>query len=102
MSQSTPADIAIALRSLPRRLREASVEADDQDAVKKTAQVVDRAIEDAANLMGCRADVGAIADAINERRIVDWAEDQLQALRSGVTTAGTAIRALQDLAESQR
>jgi hypothetical protein len=102
MSQSTPADLAIAFRSLPRRLREASIGNINAAAVAATTNTVDGAIRAAAGVMKCDSTIEVLALAIEQRRLVDWIDADLHQLRSHATTAGTAIRALHDQAETGR
>jgi hypothetical protein len=100
MSQSTPSDLAIAFRSIPRRLREASIGSDDPNDISGVTAVVDDVISATAKLMGCDATVEAIALAIEHRPLVDWSDGLLHALQAQATTAGTAVRALHDRNDS--
>lgn len=100
MSQSTPADLAIAFRSIPRRLREAGIGSVDPIDVTQTTAVVDDVISATAKLMGCDATVDAIAVAIERKPLAEWTDGQLHAVQAHATTAGTAVRALHDRNDS--
>jgi GAF domain-containing protein len=102
MTESTPADLAIAFRSLPRRLREASIGEVDPLDVNSTNATVNESIASAAHVLGCEATVEAIATTIERRRIADWSEGQLHTVQTIATTAGTAIRRLHDSADTGR
>lgn len=94
MSKSTPADLAVAFRSLERRRREAI------DAAGGGAPLgeLDRHIANAATLLGSAPDAAAVAEAIAGRRSDDWDDADLAALREHATGAGIALRHVVDAA----
>ncbi|MEI7618248.1 MAG: hypothetical protein WCK14_06460 [Actinomycetota bacterium] len=101
MSQSTPDDLAISFRSLPRRLREASLgDVDPRDAANAATRV-DEAVAAAAQLLGCSPSIESLAAAIQQRPLNDWTAAQLAALQGHATDAGTAIRVLHDAADGR-
>ena len=81
MSKSTPADLAIAFRSLPRRLREATSPDTDPAARATAATGVDTALGAAAIQMACASSAEAVAAAIEQRHTIDWATGDLDALQ---------------------
>ena len=95
MSDSSPADLAISFRSLPRRLREARghlAAAEIQDQL----DAIDRHLARAASLMhtsGRPIDPVEVADAIESTPADSWG-DELDELRSIALTLGTLIRAV--------
>ena len=95
MSKSTPADLAVAFRSLERRRREA-VEASGGAAVAGSLGQLDQHIAAAATLVGAAASAGAIADALAAKPADEWDEATLDAVREHATGAGTAIRQIAD------
>ena len=102
MSTSTPADLAIAFRSLPRRLREASILDVAPDAIATATSALDSAVVASARLLGCSASVEAIASRIDERRLDDWTAGDIESLQAYAREAGTAIRVVHDLADRAR
>ncbi|CAB4891867.1 unannotated protein [freshwater metagenome] len=100
MSKSTPADLAIAFRSLPRRLREATSPDTDPAARATAATGVDTALGAAAIQMACASSAEAVAAAIEQRHTIDWVSSDLDALQSLARQAAAAIRALQNLSDN--
>ena len=95
MSASAPSDLAVAFRSLPRRLREGSSD-DVPAAAVATAQAgVAAAIASAAAVLGCAASAEAVASAIQARKARDWTDADLAAIQSSANAAAAAIRGLQ-------
>jgi hypothetical protein len=91
MSKSTPADLAVAFRSLARREREAVDEAEGApvgDLLGRLRQTVAQA----ATLVGSAPEAGAVADAIDARPADAWDVATLDVLRQHATTAGTILR----------
>lgn len=91
MSKSTPDDLAVAFRSLPRRRSEAIGAAEGAPVGALLAEL-DAHIAAAATLLGAAADAGAIADAIAARRPEDWDSITLDGLRQRATDAGVVLR----------
>ena len=90
MFKSTPADLAVAFRSLSRRLREA-IDAGETPATALIAQV-DAIVGQAAVLVGSAPDAAAIADAIDARPAGEWDTGTLEALRDHAVEAGVLVR----------
>ena len=89
MSRSSPADLAITFRTVPRRLREAY--GDDQPA---SGSDLASQLGTAAQLLGTRADAEAIAAAIESRKPDEWDSTTLEQLRSVALDVGAALRAI--------
>jgi hypothetical protein len=93
MSESSPADLAVSFRSLPRRLREAQgdtpadVTAADQRALHATLSL-------AAAVMHTPIEPLAIADAVDARPADSWTESELRILREAALDAGRHLRAI--------
>jgi len=95
MSASAPSDLAVAFRSLARRLREGSSD-DVPAAAIATAQAgVDAAIASAAAVLGCTASAEAVASAIESRKAREWTDADLAAIQRSANEAAAAIRGLQ-------
>jgi hypothetical protein len=93
MSSTSPSDLAITFRSIPRRLREA--QDDTPPAVTQTyTGAIDSHVATAAGLMHTRADAAAIADAIDAVPADGWDETTLDQLRSIALEMGKALRAI--------
>ena len=97
MSKSTPADLAVAFRSLDRRRREAIDAADGTPASGPLADL-DREIAAAATLLGVASTAATVAAAIDATPTDDWDESVLDQLRQHATDAGTALRRVIDAA----
>lgn len=92
MSKSTPADLAVAFRSLARRRREA-IDAAEGAAVADLLGELDHHVSAAAVLVGAPApDAGAVADVLTARPADDWDDSTLDALRHHATLAGSVLR----------
>jgi hypothetical protein len=92
-SGSAPADLAVAFRSLARRLREAIGDGSDGSVVGLVGEL--RAnVDGAAQLLGVPAGAGAdaVADAILARRAEDWDQASLDELRRHALDAGAVLR----------
>ena len=98
MSSSSPSDLAITLRSVPRRLREALGEA-PPDATGAITAELDEQIAIAARLMHSAAEPGAIADAIEAVPADEWDDSTLNSLRSTALDIGRLLRAIAAVAE---
>ncbi|MCU1398432.1 MAG: hypothetical protein JWN62_1541 [Acidimicrobiales bacterium] len=101
MSTSSPADLAVAVRSLQRRLDEASTDAPPQ-AIATARTEVAAAITAAAERLGCSASTESVAAAITSRRPEDWNEGALAEVQASADAAARAIRVLADAAERAR
>jgi hypothetical protein len=97
MSKTTPDDLVVAYRSLPRRRAEA-VDAADAAPVGGLLTEFDQHIAAAAALLGTAADPQAIASAISARPARDWDGATIDRLRHHATEAGAVLRRIADLA----
>jgi hypothetical protein len=95
MSDSSPADLAIAFRSLPRRLREARGEVPDEMIGDHLGRI-DQHVARAATLVRAHAaDPDAIAAAIEAVPADGWG-GELDELRTLALTIGRELRAVAD------
>ncbi len=95
MSDSSPADLAISFRSLPRRLREARGHLAAFE-IQDRLDDIDRHLARAASLMhtsGHPVDPVEVADAIDATPADSWG-DELDELRGIALALGTLIRAV--------
>ena len=99
MSKSTPSDLAVAFRSLPRRLSQAPNDDTPAAAIAAAASAVDSALVEAAAVVGSTADAAAIAAAIDARDLRDWTDSDLTALQTAADRGAAAVRTLANLAE---
>ena len=93
MSSTSPNDLAITFRSIPRRLREAQGDTPPADTRAHTS-AIDGHLTAAAGLMHTRPDPAAIADAIDAVPADGWDDSTLDQLRSLALELGTALRAV--------
>jgi hypothetical protein len=98
MSSSSPSDLAVTLRSVPRRLREALGDTPPAATSAITAELNEQ-IGIAAGLMHTSPDPAAIADAIDAVPADDWDESVLTSLRSTALDIGRLLRAIAAVAE---
>jgi hypothetical protein len=98
MSSSSPSDLAVTLRSVPRRLREA-VGDTPPDATASITKELNEQVALAAQLMHCAAEPGAIADAIDAVPADDWDDVTLNSLRTTALDIGRLLRAIAAVAE---
>ena len=87
MSSSSPADLAVTFRSIPRRLREAY--GDDQPAAGSDLA---SQLAAAGRLLGTSPDPVAIATAIEARRPKEWDDATLEGLRQVGLEVGAELR----------
>lgn len=99
MSSSSPADLAVAFRSLPRRLEQAPNDDTPPAAVDDASSAVQRAVSAAATILGAAATVEGVAAAIERRVAADWDDADLRALQAHATAAAKAIRDLENLSQ---
>lgn len=95
MSASAPSDLAVAFRSLPRRLREASSDDAAPAAIATAEAAVNTAIAAAAAVLGCSPTAEAVATAIQARKAREWTGGDLAAIQQHANEAAAAIRGLQ-------
>jgi hypothetical protein len=101
MSSSSPRDLAITFRSIPRRLREARGDAPDHVTAGISAEL-DEQMAIAAQLMRSTAEPAAIADAIEDVPADAWEDSTLTALRGAALDIGRLLRAIAAVAEGDR
>ena len=99
MSISSPADLAVAFRSLPRRLHQASGPTAPPSAIARTQAEIAASVQSAAELLGCTATSDAVGLAIEQRELNDWVATDIATLQAYAQTAARALRQLEDLAE---
>jgi hypothetical protein len=98
MSSSSPGDLAVTFRSIPRRLREAVGDTPPAATASITSEL-DEQIGVAANLVHSSAEPGAIADAIEAVPADAWDESTLASLRTAALDVGRLLRAVAAVAE---
>lgn len=98
MSSSSPNDLAVTFRSIPRRLREARGDAPPNVTAGITAEL-DEQIAIAARLVHADTDAASIADAIEAVPADAWNESTLTSLRSAALDIGRLLRAVAAVAE---
>jgi hypothetical protein len=91
MSKTTPADLAVAFRSLVRR-RDEAIDAAEGAPVGGLLTELDRTIASAAAIVRSAPSPDAVAAAIGARRFEEWDTDTLEELRRLATEAGTTER----------
>lgn len=91
MSSTSPSDLAITFRSIPRRLREAQGDTAAEVTQPHTSAIA-RHLASAAGLMHTTADAAALADAIDSVPADDWDETTLAQLRSIALELGGELR----------
>lgn len=94
--KSSPADLAVAFRSLDRRLANASNEEVPLELIASARSSVDGAIAAAAALLGVRPEARSVAEAIEAMPAKDWTDVTLGALQARADDAGRAIRAVEN------
>jgi hypothetical protein len=99
MSSSSPSDLAVTFRSVPRRLREAVGDTPPDATAGITAELNEQ-IGIAAGLVHSTAEPGAIADAIEAVPADEWDEATLTSLRSTALDIGRLLRAIAAVAEA--
>jgi hypothetical protein len=87
MSSSSPADLAVTFRSIPRRLREAY--GDDQPVAGSDLAAQ---LGAAGRLLGTAADALSIATAIGSRQPDEWDASTLDSLRQIGLDVGAELR----------
>lgn len=98
MSSSSPSDLAVTFRSIPRRLREALGDT-PTGATKGISAELSEQIGIAARLMHTTPDPVAVADAIEAVPADDWDDATLTSLRTAALDIGRLLRAITAVAE---
>ncbi len=96
MSTAAPSDLAVAFRSLPRRLREARRDLPD-GIVAPFAAEIDRHLREAAELMGTPVEAELVAAAIERVPAHHWQTGHLERLRAIALELGAQLRALAEV-----
>lgn len=91
VSKSTPADVAVAFRSLARRRREA-LDAAEGAPLGDLEAALGLIVAAAADLVGAVPDPAAVAAAVDSRPAVEWDTATLDRLRALAVEAGTVVR----------
>ena len=97
MPASSPADLVVTFRSIPRRLREAQGDAPASATGPMTAELRLK-LELAARQVGSTATPEAIADAIAAVKTRDWDEAKLNVLREVALEIGGLLRSIESAA----
>ena len=98
MSSSSPSDLSVTYRSIPRRLREALGDTPPETTSGIAAELNEQ-IGIAAGLMHSAADPVAISDAIDAVPADEWNDARLTPLRSAALDIGSLLRAIAAVAE---
>ena len=95
MSDSSPADLAVAFRSMPRRLREALEPLEGNTGpVRGLLSELSALTDDAARLLDCPASMAEIADHIDSIPADEWSDSDLRDLRAHALDAGRLMRSI--------
>ncbi|MGI9053454.1 MAG: hypothetical protein ACR2HQ_12540 [Ilumatobacteraceae bacterium] len=100
MPATTPADLAVAFRSLARRSREAIGDANPASVGGLVAEL-QRHVDAAAAAIGAANDASAVAAAIEARPFDTWDEPTLDELRREALDAGAVLRRIAGAAEGE-
>jgi hypothetical protein len=98
MSRTSPGDLAVTFRSIPRRLKAAQGHAPDR-AVAGPAGEIGRHVQSAAALLRAKADPESVAEAIESRPADAWDDAELDALRANALEIGALLRTASELGE---
>jgi len=97
MSNSSPSDLAVTFRSIPRRRREAQGDAPPA-AVAAQQGELDRRVATAAAMLHAPADPVLVADAIEAVPAEGWRDLDLDGLRAAALDIGRLLREIEQLA----
>jgi hypothetical protein len=97
MTSSSPDDLAIAFRSVNRRLREATGDTSPEVTAAAHPELRDQ-LEQAGRLLGTTGDPAAIADAISATKPDRWDDAVLDELRDIALETGRLLRHIATLA----
>ena len=107
MSELAPSDIAVVLRSIARRVREAEQIAEDEPLPAEMLAELDASVQDVARQVGVplTGDRDGVAAAAAERiahvPAHRWTEESLTRLRESARTIGAILRRLEAFAQSR-
>ncbi len=99
MSGSSPEDLAVAFRSVTRRLHEAQGDQPTDEAVAPTAEL-HVLLADAGRLLHTGADPSVIADAIEALPADRWDPELLEKIRTIALDVGRLLRHITALGEA--
>jgi hypothetical protein len=91
VSRSSPADLAVAFRSVPRRVRDALEGCEDATTWSGHSRI-ETALREAADLVGATSDPFELADVIDRRRAADWDDRDLVRLETLALQIGALVR----------
>lgn len=91
MSRSSPADLAVAFRSVPRRVRDALEGCEDASTWSGHSRI-ETALREAADLVGASCDPSELAEVIDRRRAADWTDSDLSRLQTLALQLGALVR----------
>ena len=102
MSDSSPGDLAVAFRSIERRVRDALAPVDgDRSVAGPLLAELDQVVQAAGAAIGAPgASAEGVAAAIDARPPDKWDDAELRALRQHALDAGRLLRAIAAAAES--
>ena len=101
MSGSSPSDLAVAFRSLDRRLREALAPVNgDLSVAGGMIGELEQVVAAAARAAGTAVSASAVADELEARPQDKWDDDDLRSLRQHALDAGRLLRAIAAAAEA--
>ncbi len=105
MSDLSPRDVAVVLRSIARRVTEAEEAAEDEPLPADALAALDAAVRDAAAQAGVTATgdrdalATAAADRIEHIPASQWTDESLDGLREAARAIGAALRRLEGAGE---
>lgn len=108
MTDLAPADVAVVLRSIARRVREAEQAAEDEPLPADTLAELDASVRLIAQQAGTPttgdrdAMARAAADRIEHVPADQWTDESLNRIREGARTIGAALRRLEAFAADTR
>jgi hypothetical protein len=100
MSETSPGDLAVAFRSVSRRLREALAPVHgDRSVAESEIEALDTLLTEVARSLRVEPSVQAIATACENRPADMWVDAELSALRSQAARAAALLREISRRAE---
>jgi hypothetical protein len=101
MSSTSPQDLAVAFRSVTRRLREAQGDAPHELTANPTAELRGL-LDEGGRLLGTNDDPAALAEAVDSMRVDEWDAAVLARLREIALDIGRLLRHIATLSEGDR
>lgn len=93
MSESSPSDLAVSFRSIPRRLREACADT-PVEVIAEQQRAIRNALATAAQATGAAVDADAIAEALQSRPADSWSPAELGAVRDAAFEIAAQLRTI--------